>query len=132
MIPEIKIEFIICGSLPPDEITSFIGILPTRTWKFGDLINGTTITRKQNGWCLSSNLVTPSIIVENHLKPLFEILLPKAEVINEICKKYDLEAEMSAAIYVIDEIPDLFLGSETIAVIAKLKAALDLDIILTT
>jgi len=131
MLPKIRADFCITGiEIPPDKITSLLGISPTKTWQVGESIQGTALKRKFNGWCISKeyerdlNLVKP-------VKSLLEILLPKSKVINHICNEYKLECEMSCVIYVTDETPIIDFEQDVISKLAELKTTLDIDIILT-
>lgn len=131
MIPEISVDFIITGfQISSDEITTLLGMNPTRTWRLGDFIERTKLRRKHNGWCFSVNNVISSYRFEDYVNPLLEILLPKAETIRYICNEYGLESEISFAAYVVDETPDIHFGQKTLSMFAELMTTLDIDIIL--
>ncbi len=132
MPPEIMAEFIITGiNVTPDEITKAIGITPTETWKLGDLSEKTTLRKKHNGWRISTGY-HQDFDLEKYIKQLFEILLPKSEIITTFCRENELDCELSCAAYVIDETPSTNFSKKIISDLAKLNASLDFDIILTS
>src|SRR5574340_1223427 len=130
MEPEIKVDFLIAGNFDPEEITNVLGISPTKSWKKGDLISGTTIARKFDGWILSAAERSDSNEVEEHIKPLLTKLLPLKDRIAEVYKEFELEAEINCAVYVTDETPVLYMSAVTLREISELNASVDIDIIL--
>jgi hypothetical protein len=132
MIPRIEVEFRITGTRKlPEEITQLVMINPTRTWYEGESIQGTNLKRKHNGWCLSHGRPKKNISIEDHISPLMNKLAPKAQAIKEICEEYELDSEVSCAIYIIDETPIINLSNKILEAISGLGAELDIDIILT-
>ena len=133
MLPEVRVEFCITGhELLPTQITQILGLPPSRTWIEGESIQGTKLCRKHNGWCLALNAVEPTINLEVPIRELLEVLLPKAEEIGEVCIGRDLECELSCAITIDDETPIINLSPETVSDLGRLRAAIDIDIILAT
>jgi hypothetical protein len=65
------------------------------------------------------------------VNPLLEVLLPKSEQITHICREFGLEAEFSFVVYLVDEAPIINFSEKIISSIAKLHAALDIDIVIT-
>jgi hypothetical protein len=130
MLPEIQAEFLITGvNVAPDEITDAIGVMPTRTWKMGEIIEKTTLPRKQNGWCLSTGY-HHDFDLGKQAKDLLQSLLPKSELISSYCREHGLRCELACVIYLIDETPSVNFDDETISGFAKLNASIDVDIIL--
>ena len=128
----IKVEFVLTGTrLSPDGIIHLLGITPVRTWQKGDSIQDTKLRRKHNGWCLSIKGNENSIDLADYITPLLEVLLPKSELITDICREYELDAEFSCVIYIKDEAPIINFSTTNVINLAKLHAAIDVDIILT-
>lgn len=130
MEPEIKIGFLLSGDISPEEITNFLGVSPTQSWHKGDLVKGTTMIRKFNGWLLSFMEEVDSNELDDHIRPILSILLPKKDVIADLIDKYKLDAEISCTIYLVDETPVGYLSPEIVTGMSDLQASLDIDIIL--
>jgi len=119
---------IVAGAVLPEEITNELSIHPTKTWLAGDNIQGTSITRKHNGWCLVKEENCED--VGKLANRLLKVLLPKAQKINHIRSKYNLECELSVVIYIEDEVPEINFSPEIIIALSDLHAAVDIDVIL--
>jgi hypothetical protein len=131
MLPEVLVEFIITGTNPfSDEFTKAIGITPTKTWKLGESIQETALRRKNNGWCLSSEY-HHDLDLQKYAKDILQVLLPKSEILSKYCTAFDLNCELSCAMYIVDETPVVNFDEETISALTSLNASLDIDIILT-
>ena len=112
----------------PEEITAKVGIMPTKTWKVGDLINPKIIHRKRidNGWCLRPEF-EESFYLEDYVRYLLEKLEPGWLPLTEICQKY--YAEINCVIYAVgDERPAIHFNKEIIEKTAKLNAEIDIDL----
>lgn len=132
MLPEISAEFCITGrDLLPTEITQGVGLVPTSTWLEGESIQGTSLRRKQNGWCFSLAGPQRAIDLERPILDLLKVLLPLANRIREVCRDRDLECEFSCVASINDETPAVNFRPETIAGLTMLNAALDIDIYVT-
>jgi hypothetical protein len=132
MLPKIKAEFCITGlRATPEEITESINVIPTQTWRLGDVVQGTELHRKHNGWCLEfeeSDFLDLAMAADSLLRSL----LPNSKKIKHACEVYDLQCELSFAVYIVDETPIINFGHEIISGLAELGANIDIDIILTT
>jgi hypothetical protein len=130
MIAEIKVEFMITGTMiSPEEISTLLGMKPTRTWRRGDLIQATRLKYKQDGWCLSSKEI--GFNLSDHITSLLDNLLPNSEKIVKVCSRYGLESQISCAIYIVDETPIINFSKKVMADMTQLNTTLDIDIILT-
>jgi hypothetical protein len=131
MLPEIQVKICITGvTLTPEKITNYIDILPTETWAIGDLIQKSSITRKHNGWCIST-ASEKGYDFKQPIKRLLHILKPKLTVIGNFCRENNLDVELSCIAYVVDETPACYLDKDIISVLSQLGASVDFDIILT-
>ena len=64
------------------------------------------------------------------IESLLQILAPQSTTINQICTQYEAEAEMSCAVYIVDETPAINLNAQIITALSELNATIDIDIIL--
>ncbi len=113
--------------LPPDEITSLLKIMPTRTWRTGDLKQEKSILRhSERGWELGSELPASNALGE-HFKHLTDALVPSFEVLGSFGAKWTKHFAC-ALYYPADEPPELSLDSDTLRAIANLQASLDIDL----
>ncbi|WP_041234005.1 DUF4279 domain-containing protein [Cylindrospermum stagnale] len=109
----------------PDEITRILGILPTKTWKIGDVIEKSILLRQKNGWVLESQL-EKSADLESHIKDVLARLKPSWEKLVEICPQY--YAEISCVIYCYDaQGPVFHFKKEIIKSALELNAEIDVD-----
>ena len=124
---EISASLTITGlDFDSQNITDKLGIIPTKTWKIGDLIHPKgTIKRKHNGWVIESNLSKDNEI-EDHIKSLFEELRPVWGVLQEISNNYDLE--ISCVVYTDGEVPSIHLDQEIINKSQQINAEIDVDL----
>ncbi len=124
---EISASLTITGlDFDPQDITDKLGIIPTKTWKIGDLIHPKgTIKRKHNGWVLKSNLSKDNDL-EAHIKSLLEQLQPVWDRVQEISHKYD--TEISCVIYTDGEVPSIHLDQEIINKSHQINAEIDIDL----
>ncbi len=130
MASEVRAEFYLTSlEMTPDEMTKFLGILPTETWVIGDSVGRALLKRKENGWCLSTNDNT-DLDLAKHVISLLDILVPKAEILREMSRKSHLEAEIDGVAYIDEEPPRIHFSQETLSKIVQLGAAVDIDIIM--
>ena len=124
---EISASLTITGlDFDSQNITDKLGIIPTKTWKIGDLIHPKgPIKRKHNGWVIESNLSKDNEI-EDHIKSLFEELHPVWGVLQEISNNYDLE--ISCVVYTDGEVPSIHLDQEIINKSQQINAEIDVDL----
>lgn len=113
--------------LEPEEITAVIGIVPTKTWKVGDLISkGATLRHKQNGWSLKSKL-EDSATLEDHVESVLERLKPSWQHLVKMCTRYYTEIECIIYVYG-DDSPAIHFNRETLKRISELNAEIDIDL----
>jgi hypothetical protein len=129
MKSEISVTFTLTGlNFKPDDITNKLGIIPTKTWLVGDLINPKTLLkRKENGWSLQSELELNNYELEDHLKNVLEKLHSQSNLLKELClKNY---GELSCIVYAIgEERPSIHLDQELIQKIHQLNCEIDIDL----
>jgi hypothetical protein len=122
--------------LDPDQITTQVGIKPTKTWKTGDVVvypNGrtTTRTRKFSVWEVRSQLnpaaeLDPTQALDLHLESVFRQLETGWESLVQVCLHY--EALVCGVIYAYTDIPAIHFNKEQIKKISDLNAGIDIDV----
>jgi hypothetical protein len=110
---------------PPDEISSLVGMSGDRSWRAGDLRDRTTIREKDNGWVVESGLPA-SAPLESHVDHLLQRLDPFVSVIKMLSERLDVI--LSCVVYAKHPNPGFHLDSARVEQIARLGAALDVDV----
>ncbi len=109
----------------PEEITKILGILPTTTWKTGDLIGKSILRRKHNGWVLKSQLEKTAYL-ESHIKDVLARLQPSWQKLVELCSKY--YSEISCVIYSVEAQGEaIHFDKEILKSVFELNAEIDVD-----
>jgi hypothetical protein len=91
-------------------------------WKKGDKVQGSLITRKQDGWELESTLPKENSLSE-HVKNIIQCVYPNLLTIARDSVK------LSAAVYMYGlDRPSLRIDAEAIRKLAELGAELDIDL----
>lgn len=128
MKTSIKIHFTLTGKFEPEEITSSLCIVPTKTWRFGDLIDNTHATYKHDGWRLSSD-ETESLDLNEQIMKIINVFHPYSLQLKEICKKLDLDSEIACAICIEnDQYPSIHFNREVLSKISDMNTEIDIDI----
>jgi hypothetical protein len=109
---------------PPEAISTALGVEPTRSWMANDpAVKGPL--RRRNGWILKSSLpveTEPAEQVTSILRRLPKGLLGLSSI------KGGWNASVLCAVYLASGTPPLFFEPSTLATIAGLGAALDIDL----
>lgn len=128
MIPKIEIHFTITGSFDPDKFTEVTELKPTNTWKTGEKVQKTLITRKHDGWKLST-AETNSHDLDVEINKLISLLEPYKLQITNFCKESNLNIEFSCVINTEDnEFPSIHFDKKLIDNIKSFNAEIDIDI----
>ncbi len=132
MDPRINVEFQIKSSqIKPEEITSFLGINPTRKLYFGDFISGSQIRMKTNMWCFSVDIQDKTLDLSDYISPIITQLLPKKAFISKLCQENEVSCVFECGIHIIEQTPIVDFSPKLLSSITELNANLDIDIILT-
>ncbi len=128
MNTSIKIHFSLTGKFDPNDITTTFDGLPTKTWRFGDLIERTIAKYKHDGWEVSSDEIE-SLDLNEQVKKLVDTLHPYSSELKEIIGKFNLYSEISCEIWVEnDNYPAIHFDHQVLARILNLNAEIDIDI----
>jgi hypothetical protein len=112
----------------PEEITRRTGILPSRTWRKGEVKAKTILKHKDNGWELKSSLPLESPLTE-HINSLLATIEPMRQELKGFTSKHF--SLLACAVYFDEETPELHLGNELISQLAMLNLSLDIDLYCT-
>ncbi len=129
MASKIKVSFIITGiGFNPTEISTLIGLKPTKIWRLGETIKPSILKRKHDGWCISTTEKESMDLNEEVLFLLRKIISFKSNILN-VCKKFNLSSEIAITVYVENnEIPSLHFNSKVVSIISELNTEIDIDL----
>lgn len=127
MNSEVYAEFSLRGTdLNPEEVTSKLGIQPTKTWLKDELISPKARIRyQQNGWKLRSHLETSDDLGE-HFHTVLEQFKQSWLPLVELCSIY--EAEFCGVIYTSGERPAIHFDKDILKAVLQLNAEIDVDL----
>lgn len=114
----------------PEKITKILGIQPTKTWIKGEPINpiGKRVY-KENGWMIESPINPVNSNVDEQVESLLSVITPYVEAFANLPS--DVYIELSCVIYVPSNDhgrPTVGFSANTIKILAKLGANIDIDI----
>lgn len=131
--PEMDVTLELTGDgFSPEEVTRAIGLAPTKTWRAGDLVQGTQVRRRHDGWVFGLPY-RRAHDMEALLKELLDALGPYAARIAGAIEKFRLKSTISFGVYidVRGQTPSCFFTAGTLTRLANLRADLNIDLILT-
>ena len=124
-------KFILIGNgndFNVDEISSNLGIIPSKTGLKGELIRNGKIRRKESFWELSTNYEL-SLDTENQLFQIINQLKPHKIKLKGFIEKYNLEAVFRVVIKIENnEVPAIILDNKVVKFISEIKAEIEFDI----
>jgi Domain of unknown function (DUF4279) len=127
MTPKIAAEFGIYGSsLRHDQLTSMLAIGPACAWCTGDLIPGTVMKRKEDGWVYT--LPAEEGYEIDGLAQQLKRALSNWQNLLPLVETEDIRCQLQFVVEVQDETPSLGLSADTITWISKLSASVDIDL----
>lgn len=115
---------------PIDDITKKLGIVPTKTFKKGDLIPNRTkkLVRKETSWDIGTGYQVSSD-ANNQMHQVVSKLKDKAAIINEIKDTYSVECKFFIVIKIENgNTPALYLDKEVIHFASSIGAEIDIDL----
>jgi len=127
MNSKVYAEFSLTGlNLNPEDVTSKIGIQPTKTWLKDELISSKAQIRyQQSGWKLRSHLDTSNDL-EEHFRVVLEQLKQGWQPLIELCSVY--EAEFCGVVYTSGDRPAIHFDKEILKAVQQLNAEIDVDL----
>lgn len=113
-------------TLPPDQISAFLGMKCDKGYHIGDRRGGTTIYEKENAWLVYSRIPRYAPL-QDHVSDILERVSPVVEKIGGMAKQADVEVEFGCIVHTSDR-PAMFFTKEQITAICKMGASLDIDL----
>jgi Domain of unknown function (DUF4279) len=112
--------------LNPNQVTSMLGIIPTKTWLRGDIKNHRTNAVHEYGcWKICTDESGASL--EKHVELLMRKISIHNETIVSFADEKSCEIELSVIVKVTEDSPDISLSRAAIKWLCGLKASLDID-----
>ncbi|RTQ87633.1 DUF4279 domain-containing protein [Lysinibacillus telephonicus] len=128
---QVKVYFSLYGEdFPIDEVTERLKVIPTGTYKKGDLIpnRSTNRYRKESSWDLGTDY-QDSLDVNKQLQEIVDKLQNKSLTINEIKDAYSLECKFFIVIIIENgNTPTLYLNKEIVKFASSIEAEFDVDL----
>jgi hypothetical protein len=116
--------FTITGEFDPAEITARVGVIPTDSWKKGDLHPINRLERKFSRWSLYSRLER-SCTIEDHIADVLNQLSKNAEGFRSVSLEFGAQLDVIGHFHT--DYPGLVLGREQVAAIAEFALKVDFD-----
>ncbi|MED3690008.1 DUF4279 domain-containing protein [Peribacillus butanolivorans] len=133
---QVRVYFSLFGDeFPIDEVTDRLGIIPTLTYKKGELINRSNdytrdfpLYRKETVWDLDTSY-QDSYDVKEQMDQILIPLKNKTVILNQLKVDYKLECKISIVIIMENgDTPGLYLDNEQIEFANSVKAEFDIDL----
>lgn len=112
----------------PDAITQHVGLQPTETWRYGELIGRTILAREHDGWIHAIDQ-QDTFDLEPVLMRLLDTVEPFRDRLQSAARLFGLDTEVSCAVYTGASMPSLNLTTDTLARLSLLGCSMDIDII---
>jgi len=129
MKTEINVAYCLYGDdLNPDDINKYLELVPSLSYKKGDLIKENRImTRLEGCWEIETGYA-PSLDINDALSKLEDILNEKTDKIMEIKRANNLESKLTIVIKIYDnEVPAMYFSPSTLSFIVNdLEAEMDI------
>jgi len=127
MRAEIEVRYTLFGAeLLPDAITAATGLLPTRTWRKGDLVRPNLLRcHEESGWSIHSQVSESDDLIP-HIDNVLQKLRGCWSKMVELGRQY--EAELACIIYCYEaQAPAMHFEPGMLSEVAELNAAIDID-----
>ncbi len=116
--------FTVVGEFAPADISARLNLLPTNSWKKGELNPTTKLERKLSRWSLYSEL-DHSKPLEEHIESVLVQLSAEREKVSRLSSEMDAGIQIVGYFY--SDYPGFGLNRETVAQLAELNLSIDCD-----
>lgn len=124
LLEEVRIQLNFIGfTREPEEVTAFVGVTPSKTWRTGDAIERSRRAYDSNGWRVSAER---PLDVEAGVDALFERLAPHWKALRQLSD--ESRVELSVVIYAGQQVPAIHLRRDQIDRLAELGGSVDVDV----
>lgn len=107
-------------------IERLVGVQATRSWRLGERIGASVLTRKHHGWVLNSG-GSPQASLAQHVETLLTRI--GRDGWESVRSSGQCEMELACEVKYIDDAPVLSLPVMLLARVAEVGAGIDIDII---
>ncbi|WP_413376615.1 DUF4279 domain-containing protein [Alkalihalobacillus sp. 1P02AB] len=117
-------------SFPVEEVTRRLGIIPTESYRKGDVIRYYPIyhTRIETAWKYGTDY-QETVDIENQFAQIISPLQMKKEELTAIINDYSIEAGITIVLNILEgQTPALFFTKEVIQFAAELQLEIDVDL----
>jgi hypothetical protein len=121
---EFRAYFTVTGDFDPSEITKFVGMEPTESWKVGDIHPTARLERKFSRWSVYSRLESDQPVVDQ-IRDVLVQLAPYESLIVALGERYEMGMQTVAYFYT--NSPWFHFDADVIAGCAALKVSIDCD-----
>lgn len=115
---------------PIEDINNALGLLPTKSWVKGDVVNESKalIVRKNSVWQIESN-VSEQAPVEEHIKFMLDLITVKSTLLKQFTRKYESELTIVSKCNKNEEFNyGFFIDIESLTLISDVGLSIDMDI----
>lgn len=125
----VMVEFNIIGDIfDTDIITHRLSIQPNEHWMKGDKVKDKDIERVDTCWTVHTEY-EESIDINEQLKKILNILIPKLNELKEVQSAYNLEYRFCIIINIENnEKPAMYINGEMIKFVYEINAEIDFDL----
>jgi hypothetical protein len=128
---QVMVYFSLYGDeFPTDDVTEKLVVIPTKTYKKGDLIpnRSTVCYRKETSWEVETGYQV-SLDVNNQFQQIIDKLKNKSSIINEIKEAYSVECKFFIVMIIKKgNTPSLYLDKDIIKFASSIEAEFDIDL----
>lgn len=124
-----QVHFVLYGNFVPEDITAFIGVSPSLTFRKGTPVSPrASITHKEDVWRISSPEVE-TLDVSSMIVDLLNRVAEYSDVIVNACKYYSLTSQLEVVIYIEDDgMPAIRIKNRELRVLSSLETEIVFDI----
>lgn len=112
--------------LDPRDVSQFLSLEPCKSWRRGDMKGSRSSVSYEEG-CWKSKTRKERSSLEKHLRILVERFQPRIQQLIQL-KEQGYSIEFAVVISDSDTRPNLSISNESIAWLAKVGAAIDIDL----
>lgn len=123
MLPKLRVTLKIAQfQCDPALVTEHLEMIPTATWRKGDLIGRSSRRYVENGWSLRTSL-PESTLIDEQISQILTPLLPRLETLEQVTGGHYIE--IACAAYMESETPPLHINASTLQLICGISADID-------
>jgi len=111
-----------------EEISKILDLNPSGIWREGDLIQNTSLKRKQNGWFLEPTTGLTNGSINDQSESIFRNIGSKIKNFKNLPSNSEIELNCCMYIYDRNIIPEIHLTSKIVKNIALINSNFDLDL----